>query len=394
MQEIANKLFVEPMIVAAVTLSVLLVILLFFMILQFSKNKKLKRELNETALAAVELLEDMLRGIPLALDSHSKPAFEGNSEKASKILSLLHRRKLVNADLFLKLSVIEYIQGSIQQALSHAETAHELGTVSKDQPTRAIALGNMGIMYYEKGDMERALKNLLDALSICRDNGIKELEAGYLRHIGQVHKRQNNTEMGIDFAMKYFNDALELDRKNENNEGIALDLVQTGSILLDSGNLESSLSNFEEALAIHRENENRLDEAQDLGNIGLIHQIRGDLDSALRYLKKALEIYESTGSKEGQAQSLGNIGLIYQTMGDLDLALEYHIDALEIDREMKNRRGEGLDLGSIGLIHYKKGDLQEALSNLNQARIIFKETGTSEDIETVECTIREIETRM
>lgn len=394
MQEIVKIVSTEPMMVISGFLCLLLAIMLLFMIRQFLKNRKLKRELNETDLAVIELLEDVLKDVPSVLDTHFKPIFEGNSEKASKILFFLHQRKLVSAELFLKLSVVEYLQGYIPQALRHAENALELEETSKNQSIRSKALGNMGIMYYEKGDMDRALKNLLDALAVCRENGFKDLEAGNLRHIGQVHKHRNNSEMGLDFAMKYFMDALELDRQSMNREGLAQDLVQTGLILLDSGNFEAALANFEEALAIHREDENRADEAQDLGNIGLIHQIKGDLDSALRYLKKALEIYELIGSKQGEAQSLGNIGLIYQARGELDLALEYHTDALEIDRELGNRRGEGQDLGSIGIIHYKKGDLPEALSNLHQARVIFEETGTPEDIETVDSTIREIEAKM
>ncbi|MFA6472214.1 MAG: tetratricopeptide repeat protein [Candidatus Latescibacterota bacterium] len=394
MQEIANMVSTEQMVVVSGLLGILAILLLIFIILQFLKNKRLKNESNETDVAAMELLEDVFKDVSSVLDTHSKPKFKSSSEIVSRILNSLCQRKLVSAELFLKLSVVEYLQGYSPQAIRHAESVLELDEASNNPSLKAKALGNIGIMYYEKGDMDRALKNLLDALAVCRENGLKDLEAGNLRHIGQVHKRRNDSEMGLDYAMKYFMDALELDRQLMNRAGLAQDLVQAGSILLDSGNFEGALANYEEALTIHREDENRADEAQDLGNIGLVHQIKGDLDSALRYLKKALEIYESIGSKQGEAQSLGNIGLIHQAREEFDLALEYHSDALEIDRELEDRRGEGQDMGSIGIIHYKKGNLSEALSNLRQARIIFEATGYTEDREMVDSTIREIEAKM
>ncbi|MDP2984696.1 MAG: tetratricopeptide repeat protein [Candidatus Latescibacter sp.] len=394
MTELVKVYTSQPMIVLAGVLALLLAILMLLMIRQFLKNRKLKTERDETDLAAVELVEDVLKDVPTILDTHSMPVFQGNSEKAAKIISLLHERNLISPGLFLKLAVIEYLEGYISKALRHAENALELGEKAKNQAVRAIALGNMGIMYYEKGDLDRALKNLLDALAVCRENGLKEYEAGNLRHLGQVHKRRNDSEMGLDFAMKYFTEALELDRLTANRAGEAQDLVQIGLIFLDSGNMDAALTYFNDALVIHRETENSPGEAQDLGNIGLIHQIKGDLDAALRCLKKALEIHESIGSRRGESQSLGNIGLIYQTRGELDLALEYHTDALEIDRELGDRRGEGQDLGSIGIIHYKKGDLPEALTHLRQALAIFEETGVMPDKEAVESTISEIEAKM
>ncbi len=86
-----------------------------------------------------------------------------------------------------------------------------------------------------------------------------------------------------------------------------------------------------------------------------------------------------------------NIGLVHQALGDFDLALEYHTDALIIDRDIGDRGGEAKDLGSIGMIYYRKGNYRTSLKHLREARELLAQTGPPSDLETVENTIREIE---
>jgi tetratricopeptide (TPR) repeat protein len=192
---------------------------------------------------------------------------------------------------------------------------------------RASALGNIGLIYSDKGDLDEALKYHQDALKIDRDVGYKQGEANQLGNIGLIYSAKGD----LDEALKYHQDALKIDRDVGYKQG----------------------------------------EASDLGNIGLIYSDKGDLDEALKYHQDALKIDRDVGYKQGEANQLGNIGLIYRAKGDLDEALKYHQDALKIDRDVGYKQGEANQLGNIGLIYRAKGDLDEALKYLNGALMIF-----------------------
>ncbi|RZB32737.1 MAG: hypothetical protein AEth_00415 [Candidatus Argoarchaeum ethanivorans] len=236
---------------------------------------------------------------------------------------------------------------------------------------KSSALGNIGLIYRAKGDLDKALKYHRDALKIHREIGYKQGEASDLGNIGLIYSNKDD----LDNALKYLRDALKIHREIGYKQGEASALGNIGLIYSDKGDLDKALKYHRDALKIHREIGYKQGEASDLGNIGLIYSYKGDLDKALKYHRDALKIHREIGYKQGEANQLGNIGLIYSDKGDLDKALKYHRDALKIDKEIGYKRGEASDLGNIGLIYSDKGDLDKALKYLRDALKIDKEIG-------------------
>ncbi|GAI36357.1 unnamed protein product, partial [marine sediment metagenome] len=90
--------------------------------------------------------------------------------------------------------------------------------------TRAATLGNIGLIYGDKGDLDKALEHYQEALKICREIGYKRGEANGLGNIGNVY--------------------------------------------IDKGDLDKALEHYQEALKIHRGIGDKVGEANGLGNIG------------------------------------------------------------------------------------------------------------------------------
>ena len=63
------------------------------------------------------------------------------------------------------------------------EQAQSIGDLKKS----VIWLGNIGLVYKNKGDLDAALKYYEDALKIDRDIGYKQGEANHLSNIGIVY---------------------------------------------------------------------------------------------------------------------------------------------------------------------------------------------------------------
>ena len=77
-----------------------------------------------------------------------------------------------------------------------------------------------------------------------------------------------------------------------------------GLIYSDKGDADNALKYHQQALEIDKEIGYKQGEASDLGNIGLIYSDKGDADNALKYHQQALEIDKEIGYKQGEANQL------------------------------------------------------------------------------------------
>jgi tetratricopeptide (TPR) repeat protein len=136
-------------------------------------------------------------------------------------------------------------------AIKHYQEA--LAYVGDDQQIQAAILGNIGLIYRDKGDLDQALRYHQEALKVHK-------EIGYL-------------------------------------QGEASDLGNIGLIYRAKGDLDQALRYHQEALKVHKEIGYLQGEANQLGNIGLIYHDKGDLDQALRYLQEALSIAKEIEAK-------------------------------------------------------------------------------------------------
>jgi len=255
-----------------------------------------------------------------------------------------------------------------QDAIAELERLLKVCTVSPTQ--RMSILLNLGNSHLSLSQDDKALSNYTAILELSKKVGKKDAvegKASALGNIGIIYRNKGD----LDSALKYNQEALKIDREIRYRQGEANQLGNIGLIYGDKGDLDKALWNFTEILKIHREIGDRQGEAADLGNIGLIYKVKGDLDKALENLQEALRIHREIGWRQGEANQLGNIGAVYQLKGDLDKALKHNQEALKIDREIGYRQGEATDLGNIGIIYKDKGDLDNALKYLKDALAIL-----------------------
>ena len=85
---------------------------------------------------------------------------------------------------------------------------------------KASALGNIGLIYLVKGELDNGLKYLEDALKIYREIGCRQGEAYTLGSIGLIYKDKGE----LDKALKYHRDALKI--LDEANSAYGLDIIR------------------------------------------------------------------------------------------------------------------------------------------------------------------------
>ena len=269
------------------------------------------------------------------------------------------------------IGLIYTVKGDLDKALKYHQDAIKIDKEIGDRQGEAGQLSNIGLIYGYKGDLVKALKYHQNALKIDKEIDYRRGEATHLGNIGMIYGYKGD----MDQALKYFQDALDIDKEIGYRQGEADQLGNIGLIYSDKGELDQALKYFQDALDIDKEIGYRQGEADQLGNIGLIYSDKGDMDQALKYQQDALKIDKEIGYRQGEANTLGNIGLIYRAKGDLNQALKYHQEALKIHKKVGYRQGEATDLVNIGLIYGDKGDPDQALKYNQDARKIRKEIG-------------------
>jgi len=159
-------------------------------------------------------------------------------------------------------------------------------------PTEKMSiLLNLGNAYYSLSQNDKALENYNASLRVTEKVGKKtalEGKAAALGNIGLIYSDKGD----LDNALKYHQDALKIDREIGYKQGETLALGNIGLIYLNKGDLDNALKYHQDALKIDREIGYKQGETLALGNIGLIYLNKGDLDNALKYLKKALKVLE------------------------------------------------------------------------------------------------------
>jgi len=258
------------------------------------------------------------------------------------------------------------------QALKELEGLRNLTLAPKE---RASVLNILSNCYLILGNLSKSQECLRDILQITERKDLREiykeeilrLKAISLGNLGIVFTIKGE----LDKALKYYEEALKIHREVGYRQGEASDLGNIGNVFTIKGELDKALKYYEEALKIHREVGYRQGEANQLGNLGIVYSIKGEFDEALKYHEEALRIDREIGYRQGEASDLGNIGNVYSDKGEFDEALKYHEEALRIDREIGYREGEACGLGNIGNVYSIKGEFDEAFKYWDKALEIF-----------------------
>jgi len=273
------------------------------------------------------------------------------------------RDKEEKAKILGELGVISYYSGELEKALEYYEKALKLEEELEIKEGIAAILGNIGIVYSTRGELDKALEYYEKALKLHEELGKKKGIAKQLGNIGVVYK----TKGELNKALEYYEKALKLNEELGIKEGVAADLGNIGVVYGIKRELDKAVEYFEKALKLNEELGIKEMMAADFGNMGNVYRIKGELDKALEYHEKALKLNEELGIKEGVAEDLGNIGIVSLTKGELDKALEYYENALRIFKDMGNRIETARTLMNIGDVFLMKGDKERAVDYYQKA---------------------------
>jgi CHAT domain-containing protein/Tfp pilus assembly protein PilF len=275
------------------------------------------------------------------------------------------------AQQLLNLGQVYSQAGQKQKALEYYNQALPVEREAHDRSGEADTLNSIGQVYDDLGQLQTALEYLNRALPIRREVGDRKGEAETFDDIGGVYGDLDQMQKALEF----FDQALPIQREVGDRKGEAITLNDIGAVDDLLGQLQKALEYFTQVVAITREVGNRNGEAIALSNIGTIYENLGQKQKALEFYSQALPIEREIGDRNGEAITLSNIGKVDSALGEQQKALEFYNQALPIEREVGDRDGEGLNLNNIGKVYYTLGQKQKALEFYNQVLPILGEVG-------------------
>ena len=265
-------------------------------------------------------------------------------------------------------------------------------------PDLAATLNNMGVLHYDMGHPDEALKHYEEALGIRRELSDTHPDA----YLPDVAMTLNN--MGVlrysmgnpDEALKHYEEALGIYRKLSDTHpdvylpDVAMTLNNMGALYAQTAHPDEALKHFEEALRIRRELSDTHPDAYlpyvagTLNNMGALYAQTGHPDKALKHYEEALGIYRKLSDTHPDvylpdvAMTLNNMGALYAQTAHPDEALKHFEEALGIRRELSDTHPDAylpdvaMTLNNMGNVYAQTGYPDEALKHYDEALGIYR----------------------
>jgi tetratricopeptide (TPR) repeat protein len=304
------------------------------------------------------------------------------AEKAEKILEVLDDKD----NEFLKNKTSLYLlKGGLYTRLGEFDRALEITKTilnwlndldDKNMQTRALL--NVGNIYLQKGNSEKALNYYFKGLEMAKTMGKMTANYAFLfNNIGVVYRRIGETEK----ALEYYQRGLQGFQELGNDHAASLMLHNIGNVYQMMGEVNRSLDYFMQALVIREKYGNNDELGMTYHDIGATYNTKGELDLAIKYIQKGLKARESVGNKFEIIQSLNGLGGVYQRKGEIKKAFELYKKALKESRQFENTLLRSDVLTSFIDILLEKQEIGLAKEYLKELESLLKESNNNKIIE-------------
>ncbi|WP_293349950.1 MULTISPECIES: tetratricopeptide repeat protein [unclassified Microcoleus] len=314
----------------------------------------------------------ILAGMSIALSLHlSQPAAAipvGKVEQTAQIASS------EAAETALKEGMRLYQQGTLESkksAIAQFEIALKLFREAGDRSGEAVTLSNIGLVYSDLGEPQKALEYYDRSLPLSRAVGDRAQEAVTLNNIGLAYSNLGEPQK----ALAAYNQSLPLSRGVGDRFQEAITLNNIGVVYSNLGEQQKALEYYDRSLPLSQATGNRLQESNTLNNIGLVYSKLGEQQKALAAYNLSLPLSREIGNRFQEAIILSNIGLAYSNLGEPQKALAAYNQSLFLSQAVGNRGQEAITLNNIGLVYSNLGEPQKALAAYNQSLPLSRAVG-------------------
>ncbi|GAC1662041.1 MAG: hypothetical protein NVS9B15_25490 [Acidobacteriaceae bacterium] len=153
-----------------------------------------------------------------------------------------------------------------------------------------------------------------------------------------------------------------------------------GGLLYAQRKYDGAKGPYEEALRLNREQNNSHGIASSLGNLAMVYRAQGEYATASALQEQSLALRQEMGDRRGVATALLNLAAIAHVRGNLPEAQRLCEEQLAICRELQDGSGIAIALNNLGEVVFAQGDIVRAESLFGEALRISQDLGIREVI--------------
>ncbi len=270
-----------------------------------------------------------------------------------------------------------YMSLSLDEAIKYGEQARNLADSLKYKPGLALALKNIGLVYFRQADYLNVFEYYDKSLAIYQEIGDLSGVALLENNLGNIYFNQGDDATAIEHALR----SLSASESLNDSIGMARALILVGVVYMNkSVTLDRAKEYFLRSLEIS----DNLDYKAGIGycsvNLGDIYYMQEQYVSALYYLQKALD------NSEGPtliSHTLTLMGQVYRDMGKYIEALEYLEKAVGLAEEQNMKDELSQALINLAKTHQLQGNFDESTIYYQKARDIAEGIGASNELKDV-----------
>lgn len=243
------------------------------------------------------------------------------------------------------------------KAMKRGLEALDLAVKNQQSPQLVYIHINLGLLYLDKNQYEKALENFIRAEKVAGKVGDQNGVAMAMQNSGVVYQRQELYEK----AKEEFSSAIKIYKETNSKRELASGYTSMGALCYDLKDNEKAIEYFLQSLELMEELKDQLGIAEGYNNIAVIYEDMKNYPMALEYNRKSHQLAVEMGDKRGVATSLYNLALIYKSEKDFLTAIDYLNGSISAAKEVGAYDLLKEDYSSMSEIHYLMADYKNAL---------------------------------
>jgi tetratricopeptide (TPR) repeat protein len=165
-----------------------------------------------------------------------------------------------------------------------------------------------------------------EALILCQNALALQSDSKIIYNLARIHQTLGDWEKSLEFAQQ----SLTIDREIGDRQGEAGSLHVIAIIYTNQGKWPEALQSCTDSLSIDREIGNRQGEAASLHQIAMIYTNQGKWTEALQSCTGSLSIQREIGNRQGEAASLAQMAYIAGKQGDIAQKEKFYVESAQV----------------------------------------------------------------
>lgn len=285
------------------------------------------------------------------------------------------------------MGMVMWEKGDYDMALKFMHQAREKGLeIGADENLKWL-FNNIGLVNYQLGNYDETLSCYESAISYEK-TGNKSFLSTVENNIGLVHHDRGD----YDVAKEHYEKARHLSEDIENFVGTALGFLNLGLLAVETGDPDKGRDLLDKAASLCRHMKERWIHA--LAAIGLARAyiMKGDGTLARHNAEQALSFAEEMKAKESRGMALRELGCVAELEENIEEARKHHEESVSIFEEMNNLYELAKSLHAYGtFLCGPGGDTTEGRRKLENAEIIAEKIGAKGILSWIRDSLQDIE---